>query len=257
MEFANDTESDPYQHRLKQCYHFIELSLPNRFLWWVVIFLNKSHIVLFTCSSTRAVHLKLTSDSKAPEFIKTLNEFVARRGTPKLIISDNKRTFNATKKWLSTILQNYELNEYLVNQRIEWRFNLARDPWWGSFFERLIAAMKRLPSKVIKRGFLTYSELEELLLDGECAINNRPLCYQGEDIENKVIPPNILLCGGQARLLEKDLQKLNEDDNVTKRLMYVTRCKEEIRKCWIEQEREDLYPETKEKACSWFIGLSC
>ena len=89
---------------------------------------GKAHVALFTCSNTRAVYLRLTPDLSAPEFIKTLKEFVARRGTPKLIISDNPRTFTAAKKWLKTLLQNHELNDYLVNQRIEWRFNLARAP---------------------------------------------------------------------------------------------------------------------------------
>ena len=79
---------------------------------------GKAHIALFTCSSTLAVHLRLTLDLSAPELIKALKEFVARRGTPKLIISDNARTFTATKKWLKTLLQNHELNDYLVNQRI-------------------------------------------------------------------------------------------------------------------------------------------
>ena len=74
-------------------------------------------------------------------------------------------------------------------------------------------------SKAIGRGFLTYSEQEEVLLDIECSINSRPLCYQGEDCENEVITPNILLRGRPARLLEEGLQKLNEEDNVTKRLI--------------------------------------
>ena len=117
---------------------------------------GKAHIALFTCSSTRAVHLRLTPDLSCSEFIKTLKEFVARRGTPKLIISDNTRIFTATKKWLKTLLQNHELNDYLVSQRIEWRFNLARAPWWGGFFERLIAIMKRSLSKAMRKGFLTY-----------------------------------------------------------------------------------------------------
>ena len=56
--------------------------------------------------------------------------------------------------------ENHELNDYLVNQRIERRFNLAKAPWWGGFFERLIAIMKRSLSKAIGRGFLTYSELD-------------------------------------------------------------------------------------------------
>ena len=152
-----------------------------------------------------------------------------------MILSDNARTFTATKKWLTKLLQNHELNDYLVNQRIEWRFNLARAPWWGSFFERSVAVMKRFLSKAIERGFLTYSELEEVLLDVECAMSNRPLCYQGEDFKNEVTTRNILLRGRPARLLEEDLQKLNEEVNVTKRQMYLKRCKEQLRKRWMQE----------------------
>ena len=92
-----------------------------------------------------------------------------------MIISDNARTFTATKKWLKKLLQNHKLNYYLVNQSIEWQFNFARVPWWDDFFERLIAIIKRLLSKVIGIGFLTHSELKEVVLDVEYAMNNRPL----------------------------------------------------------------------------------
>ena len=152
-----------------------------------------------------------------------------------MIISDNATTFTATKKRIKTLLQNHKLNDYLVNQRTEWQFNLARAPWWGGFFERLMAIMKGLLSKAIGRGFLTYSELEEVLLDAECAMNNRSLCHQSEDFENNVITPTILLRGRPARLLEEDLQKLNEEVNVTKRQMYLKRCKEQLRKRWMQE----------------------
>ena len=78
-------------------------------------------------------------------------------------------------------------------------------------------------------------------------MNNRPLSYQGEDFENQVTTPNILLRGKPARLLEEDLQKLNKED-VTKRLMYVKRCKEGLRKRWM---REYLYVlKEREKTCT-------
>lgn len=102
-----------------------------------------------------------------------------------MIVSDNAKTFTATKKWLKTLLQNHELNDYLVNQRIGWQFNLVRAPWWGGFFERLIVIMKRSPSKAIGRGFLTYSELEEELLDVECAMNNRHYANKARILKTK------------------------------------------------------------------------
>ena len=93
---------------------------------------------------------------------------------------------------------------------------------------------KKITAESDWRGFLTYSKLEEVLLDVECTMNTKPLCYQSEDFENEVIRPNILPCGRPARLLE-DLPELNEEDNVKERLMYVKRCKEELRKRWMQE----------------------
>ena len=51
--------------------------------------INKAYIALFTCATTRAVHLKLClEDLTACEFKRTLKEFIARRGTPRQIVSD-------------------------------------------------------------------------------------------------------------------------------------------------------------------------
>ena len=61
---------------------------------------GKAYIALFTCTTTRAVHLKLCRDLTAPVFQRAVKEFVVRRGSPKLMVSDNGRTFIATRKWL-------------------------------------------------------------------------------------------------------------------------------------------------------------
>ena len=48
---------------------------------------GKAYIALFTCASTRVVHLKLCKDMTAEEFKRGLKDFVVRRGTPDLIVS--------------------------------------------------------------------------------------------------------------------------------------------------------------------------
>ena len=87
---------------------------------------GKSYVALFTCASTRAVHLKLCKDLSAQEFKRTMKEFVARRGPPQVMVSDNGRTFVATKKWLKTLVKNGDLMNFLAVQRIKWKFNLSR-----------------------------------------------------------------------------------------------------------------------------------
>ena len=61
---------------------------------------GKAYVALFTCASTRAVHLKLCKDMTAEEFKIAFKEFMARRGTPRMMISDNAKTFITTSKWL-------------------------------------------------------------------------------------------------------------------------------------------------------------
>ena len=64
---------------------------------------EKAYIGLFTSATTRAVHLKVCKDLTGEEFQSALKAIVVRRGTPKLMVSDNGKTFTATRKWLSRL----------------------------------------------------------------------------------------------------------------------------------------------------------
>ena len=150
------------------------------------------------------------------------------------MISDNGSTFVATGKWIKVLKTDENLANYLASQSIKWRFNLSRAPWWGGIFERLIGIMKAALSKVIGRNCLSYCEIEEVLLDVECSMNNRPLCYPEEDIEFEVLTPSLLLRGRPAVMLEEDLQQL-EDKCMTKRLRFVKECKDHLRKRWMSE----------------------
>ena len=92
---------------------------------------GKAYILLFACSLTRAVHLQLLPNQTTEEFIKHLKHFIARRGRPRKIYSDNGRTFVAAAKWLNRLMKSEQLQDYLAHQGIRWQFNLSRAPWWG------------------------------------------------------------------------------------------------------------------------------
>ena len=72
--------------------------------------------------------------------------------------------------------------------------------------------MKRSLSKVVGRSTLSFEELEEVLLEVECAMNNRRLCYVGEEFEEQVITSNILLRGRLSSVLEQDIEQLEAND---------------------------------------------
>jgi len=137
---------------------------------------GKAYVVLFTCACTRAIQLRWCTDTTVEQFKRALKEFVVGRGAPRLIVSDNAKPFVATKGWLETLQEDEDLNNYLASQRIQWKFNLSRAPWWGGFFERMVCILKPCLSRVIGSALLSYAELEETLRDVECFANNRPLC---------------------------------------------------------------------------------
>ncbi|KAG8175332.1 hypothetical protein JTE90_007580 [Oedothorax gibbosus] len=61
---------------------------------------KKSYIAIFTCSTTRALHIELVSDLTTDTFRMALQRFVGRRGLPHTIYTDNATTFQATNKEL-------------------------------------------------------------------------------------------------------------------------------------------------------------
>ena len=47
---------------------------------------SKCYILIFTCATSRAVHLELTKTQSAEEFKLKLNAFIARKSRPKVIV---------------------------------------------------------------------------------------------------------------------------------------------------------------------------
>ena len=137
--------------------------------------LQKVYVLPFTCCSLRAVYLELAMGLLVDVFIRCLRRFAARKGLPELIISDNAETFKAVDKILSKLFSYPRFKKFLASKRIDWRFNVDRALWWGSFFERLIQNTKRCLRKTLRNAKLNYDELHTVLVEVEGTLNSRPL----------------------------------------------------------------------------------
>ena len=142
---------------------------------------GKAYLVLYACSLTRGIYLELLSSLETSECLRSLKRFIARRGRPQKICSGNGRTFVAVAKWLKAVMADEKVHDFLSRKRIQWQFNLSRAPWWGGHFERTVGIVK-----TIANGFLTWTELEEEVLDVEVAVNSRPLGYVEDDVKFQV-----------------------------------------------------------------------
>ena len=139
--------------------------------------------------------------------------------------SDNGRSFVAAATWLRAIMKDERMHDYLSRHHITWQFNLSRAPWWGGQFERLVGLVKQALYKSIGGANLTWSELEEVILDAEIALNNRPLSYVEEDIQLPVLTPQSMMFGQPNLLPEGDVDSV-EDKEMRKRARYLRRCKD-------------------------------
>ena len=82
----------------------------------------KSYVCLFTCASTRAVHLELQKSLSADMFLQAFRRFTSRRGTPRKLISDNAKTFKAAAKEISKISRAEKVQSYFADQGVVWAF---------------------------------------------------------------------------------------------------------------------------------------
>ena len=86
----------------------------------------KRYRCIFSCLTTQAVHIGVVSDISSDSFKNALRRFIARRGQPDEIISDNGTNFVSAERVLRESLQSLQqlkLNNFCLQLEIKWRFN--------------------------------------------------------------------------------------------------------------------------------------
>lgn len=197
---------------------------------------RNAYLSIFACSLSRAVHLELIASLETDNFISCLKRFIARRGRPRVIYSDNGGTFIKAEKWLRQLRDDERLHGLLEQHEIKWKFNLSRAPWWGGQFERLIGVVKASMYKTIGGATLTWSELNEVLLDVETQVNRRPLSYVEDDVELPILTPATFLYQRTNHLPEEETWRITDRD-IRRRAKYLRTCKDQM---WSRWQREYL-----------------
>ena len=173
--------------------------------------MQKAYVALFSCCVTRALYLDLVKDLETTTFRRCLRRFAARKGTPTLIVSDNAKTFKATRKALQELYNHPEIRGYLEANMIDWKFNLEKTPWWGGFYERMVGSVKRCLRKTLGGAKFTYDELLTALVEIESTLNDRPLTYVYDEVGEIALTPSHLVYGRRINGLP---DKVDEPDDV-------------------------------------------
>jgi hypothetical protein len=162
----------------------------------------KRFVQLFTCLSSRAIHIESTSSVDTDSFIQALRRFVARRGSVREIISDNGTNFvGANNEWKRAYksMNHNQISDFLLSKScdwIEWKRTPPKASHMGGVWERQIRTVRSVLSALLREhsSSLNDESFRTLLAEAECIVNSRPLTVEDlDDPTSLPISPNTIL----------------------------------------------------------------
>ncbi|XP_055623670.1 uncharacterized protein LOC129767077 [Toxorhynchites rutilus septentrionalis] len=151
---------------------------------------TKAYIALFVCFATKAVHIELVGDLSTASFISALRRFIARRGKPEHMYSDNATNFAGAKNELNALYQMFsnrttteQISTNLATDGISWHLIPPRAPNFGGLWEAAVKVAKRHLVRQLGNTTLLYEDLVIILAQIEGCMNSRPLIPLSENPE--------------------------------------------------------------------------
>ena len=159
---------------------------------------EKRYGCLFTCLVTRAIHIEKLHSLDSDSFINALRRFIARRGPPVLIRSDNGTNFVGGHRELQEAVDQWNTNakakDFLLQKNIRWAFNPPAASHMGGVWERQIRTVRKTLAFVMKEQVLEDEQLATVFCEVEAIVNNRPITPVSTDPKDDgPLTPNHLL----------------------------------------------------------------
>ncbi|XP_061762157.1 uncharacterized protein LOC133556345 [Nerophis ophidion] len=154
---------------------------------------SKPWAMMFTCLSSRAVHIELIESMDTSSCINALRRFFALRGPANQLHSDCGTNFTGACKELG---MNKAVQNFLSEKQCIWKFNPPHASHMGGSWERMIGIARRiLDSMLLKHGTrITHEVLCTLMAEVTAIINARPLLPVSIDPQQPfILSPSMLL----------------------------------------------------------------
>ena len=156
--------------------------------------------VVFTCLSSRAIHIEVIESMDTSSFICALRRFFALRGTASLLRCDRGTNFIGAKAELDnalTELDQHKVERYVHKQGCEWLFNPPHASHFGGAWERQIGTIRRVLDAMFAElgsAQLTHELLVTLMAEVTSIVNARPVALVPTDAdEPQPLSPSMLL----------------------------------------------------------------
>ncbi|XP_055604546.1 uncharacterized protein LOC129752795 [Uranotaenia lowii] len=160
---------------------------------------EKRWVALFTCLSSRALHLEVVPSLDTSSCLIAIRCFMSIRGIPQKILTDNGTNFVGADRETKKLLQELDLQQIadtLSVRGVQWAFIPPGAPHFGGCWERLVRSVKTALRSMLKDRHPSDLVLRTALCEVMNVVNNRPLTHVPEDPQDpEPITPNMILLG--------------------------------------------------------------
>ena len=157
----------------------------------------KRYGVLYTCLVVRAVHIEVAHNLDTDSFLNSFRRFVARRGSPELIRSDNGGNFVSGERELNRSIKEWnqeKIADFLLQRNVQWVFNPPCGSHHGGPWERCIRTVRKVLNALVREQVLDDEGLSTFMCEAESIVNSRPLTKVSDDVRDlEPLTPNHLL----------------------------------------------------------------
>ena len=156
----------------------------------------KRYGVLFTCLSSRAIHLEVANTLETDSFINAFRRFVSRRGPINLLRCDQGTNFVGARRELAQALKEMD-QEKIKNELLKtdcdyfaFKMNVPGASHMGGVWERQIRTVRNVLSAILQDNStqLNDESLRTFMCEVEAIVNCRPLTVEGLNDPDALIP---------------------------------------------------------------------
>ncbi|XP_041450172.1 uncharacterized protein LOC121404577 [Drosophila obscura] len=158
---------------------------------------EKRWVALFTCLTTRAIHLEMAHDLSTDSCIIAMRNFMCRRAPVVRMRSDNGKNFvgaDREARKFNEVFEPEKIQGELSSRGVEWIFNCPENLAEGGVWERMVQCVKKVLAHTVKEVAPKEHVLASFLIEAENIVNSRPLTHLPVTVDQEApLTPNDLL----------------------------------------------------------------
>ncbi len=164
--------------------------------------MKEAQVIIFTCTTSRAIHLELCTDKSTDTFIMAFRRFASLRGHPLICWYDCGTNFKGAQDYLTGVCRNWDrkkIESVLSNEyscQFEWQWNVRRASHMNGVVESLIKSVQQAIAATCQDRPFTEEQWRTSLAEIVYLVNSRPLYPSSSEVwEEPPITPNDLIIG--------------------------------------------------------------